>query len=283
MPTSFIVLGSGQDGGAPQLGETTLRSPRRSASSLAVISASGAVVLLDASPDIRLQVEVLLSSPLYPHGRDEFLDAVCITHAHIGHYAGLLQFGREAAATREIPLHATERFLAFVKENEPWAALLRDAHLVGVPIDNAAAVIDGDLTIAALPVPHRDEYSDTVAFSVQVRGHPWLLYLPDIDDWGAWDGAEEELARHDVALIDASFSAYDELPSREMGSIRHPLVTDTITRFRHLTTETRLILTHINHSNPLGDPIAPITDQAAAAGFRVAYDGLTISREDENA
>lgn len=249
MGTTLIVLGSGQDGGAPQLGNRSSVSPARSASSVAILGSSGAIVLLDASPDIRLQVKALLDSPLYPENR-------------------------------ETPLFATECFLSFMEGNEPWASLLSQGRLRGTPIDHEEAPIDHDLAIKAIPVPHREEHSDTVAFSVEVRGEPWHLYLPDLDDWDTWEAGESQLSRHDVALIDASFSSLDEVPGRDLEAIRHPLVPDTIQRFRHLTEETQLILTHINHSNPLGDDTAVIAHQAIAAGFTIAHDGLTISFEE---
>lgn len=276
MSTSFIILGSGQDGGAPQVGHRFSVSERRSASSVAVISSEGSVVLLDATPDFRHQSHALLESDRYPADRDTFLDGVFITHAHMGHYGGLMHFGNEAAASDHLPLFGTERLLRYLNTNEPWAALIRNGHLDPIPIDGVAATIDKTLAIVAIPVPHRDEFSDTVALSVIAAARPWLLYLPDIDAWDRWDGADEEISRHDIALLDATFSSSEELPDRDMAAIGHPLVTTTIERFRHLTAETHIILTHINHSNPIGDPSAPITELATVAGFTVAYDGFTL-------
>ncbi len=255
-------------------------SPHRSASSLAVIGPEGAVVLLDASPDIRLQSQALLGSDVYPTDRDTFLDGVFVTHAHMGHYAGLLHFGNEAASADHLPLFGTERFLSYIEDNEPWAALTRSGHLDPIPIDGMSAAIDSGLSIAAIAVPHRDEYSDTVALSVSVDGQPWMLYLPDIDDWSSWDDAEEEIASHEIALLDATFSSVDELPGRDVAQIRHPLVPDTLERFSHLTADTQIVLTHINHSNPLGNPAAGITQQTTAAGFTVAYDGFVSTTGD---
>ncbi len=220
---------------------------------------------------------MLLESPLYPSGRSSLVDGVFITHAHMGHYAGLLHFGKEALAAVHMPLFATELFIAFMEANEPWAALLDNGHLDAVPMKGRTAMIDDDIGIVAIPVPHRDELSDTVAFSVRVNGDPWMLYVPDIDDWPSWADAEFEIARHDIALLDATFSTTDELPSRDMASIGHPLVTDTIERFAHLTSETHIILTHINHSNPLGDPAAAITQRVVDAGFTAAQDGFSVT------
>jgi pyrroloquinoline quinone biosynthesis protein B len=276
MTTSFIILGSGQDGGAPQVGLSSSLSAPRTASCVAVIGPQGAVVLLDVTPDLRLQSQALLASDRYPQARETFIDGVFITHAHMGHYAGLLQFGKEAAASDHLPLFGTERFLGYIGSNEPWAALLRDGHLEPIAIDDSTATIDVDVAIEAIPVPHRDEFSDTVAFSVSVKGHPCLLYLPDIDAWDQWDAANDEISRHDIALVDATFSSADELPGRDMASIGHPTVPTTIDRFADLTAETHIILSHINHSNPLGHEHSDITQQAIDAGFTIAYDGLTL-------
>ena len=271
-------LGAGQGGGAPRLGPRASVSGCRTASSVAVRGASGAVILLDASPDSRAQSRMLLDSPLYPTGRESLVDGVFITHAHMGHYAGLLHFGKEAAATDRVPLFGSPRFITFMEENEPWATLLTTGSLDPIPIDAARITIDHTLAVTAITVPHRDEFSDTVAFSIEADGEPWLLYLPDIDDWQSWDDAESEIARHDIALVDATFSASGELPDRDLTSIPHPLVPDTIARFTHLTTDTHIVLTHINHSNVLGNRTATITRKATDAGFTVAFDGLTLER-----
>lgn len=233
------------------------------------------MALLDASPDIRVQSQMLLESPLYPPGRDSLVDSIFITHAHMGHYTGLLHFGKEALAAEHIPLFATDRFITFMERNEPWGALLNSGHLDAIPINGLTAEIDTEITITAVPVPHRDEFSDTVAFSVNVNGDPWVLYLPDIDDWPSWTDAEFEIARHDMVLMDATFSGPNELGDRDMVSIGHPLVVDTIERFAHLTANTRIVFTHMNHSNPLGNPSAAITQQALDAGFTTAHDGFT--------
>jgi len=279
MSTSFMILGSGQDGGAPQVGNRSSVSPHRTASCVAVMGPQGSVILLDATPDLRSQSYRLLSSDRYPKDRETFVDGVFVTHAHMGHYSGLVHFGNEAAASDHLPLLGTERFLAYLASNEPWATLLSEGHLEPVAVDTMTATIDEHMEIEAISVPHRDEFSDTVAFSISIEGQPWLLYLPDIDTWDTWHVADAEIARHDVALLDATFSSADELPWRDMQSIGHPLVPDTIERFGRLTDDTNIILTHINHSNPLGDETSEITHQAINAGFTVAYDGLMFESD----
>jgi pyrroloquinoline quinone biosynthesis protein B len=96
-----------------------------------------------------------------------------------------------------------------------------------------------------------------------------LLYLPDIDAWQQWLDAEETLAGVDVALVDASFYSREELGGR--APVAHPLVTDTLQRFADLPCE--LILTHLNHTNPVLDEGSAAHTAVLTAGVSVAYTG----------
>ena len=274
MTYTLIVLGSGQDGGSPQVGSLSRGAAQRTASSIAITSDVGDPIVFDASPDLRVQYRRLCE-----HLRDGVgIDGVFITHGHMGHYGGLMHFGKEAAATDLLPLFAPASVLSFLNANEPWATLFSGAHLDPVPMDDATASIGG-LTIEAITVPHRSEFTGTVAYSIAVRDEPWALYLPDIDSWDEWPEAEETIARHRVSLLDATFSSIDELPERNIVEIRHPLVPDTVERFAHLTSDHTIVLTHINHSNPLGSDEDPITSMVRDHGFVIAYDGLIFEHE----
>jgi len=274
MTHSLLILGSGQDAGSPQVGTDGSTGLARSASSIAVISHAGMVVLFDASPDIRLQYQLLAAHC----GHAPPLDGVFITHGHMGHYAGLLHFGKEGAATDGLPLFAPASVVMFLERNEPWASLMTEGHLLPNAIDDATATIER-IAVSAVRVPHRSEFTETVGYSIAIDEVPWVFYLPDIDGWDEWPEADEVFANHDVCLLDATFSSPDELPGRDIEAIRHPLVPDTIERFQHLTREHTMILTHINHSNPLGVVGADVTDRAHALGFTIAYDGLVIDHD----
>ena len=274
MRHTLLILGSGQDGGSPQVGSPPTAGPARSAASAALITDDGTVLLFDASPDLRLQYQQLSDHC----GEAPDLDGVFITHCHMGHYAGLLHFGKEAAYSDGLPLFAPASVLSFLDENEPWSSLFTNGNLVPITMDDATATV-GDVAVSAISVPHRADYTGTVGYSIAVEGDPWAFYLPDIDGWDEWPAAHDVIAAHGVSIIDATFSSPEELPGRDIAAIRHPLVPDTIDRFADLARSHTIVLTHINHSNPLGIDGAGITTSAKEAGFIIAYDGLVIDRD----
>jgi pyrroloquinoline quinone biosynthesis protein B len=271
---SLVVLGSGQDGGAPQFGSHHAAAGTRMASSIAVTIDRDRVLLFDATPDLRHQYR-MLESLLDPRDARAPVDAVFITHAHMGHYGGLMHFGKEATATHMTPLHAPASVLEFLDANEPWATLLRAEHLVGLATDDSD-VSYGPITVQAIPVPHRADFSTTVAYSIHVGGRPWVIYLPDIDSWDRWPEGVEVIGGHPISLLDATFSDPGEVPGRSVAEIPHPIVTDTIERFAALGRQRRIVLTHLNHTNQLGVTGSPIRADAEAAGFEVAFDGMRI-------
>jgi pyrroloquinoline quinone biosynthesis protein B len=72
-----------------------------------------------------------------------------------------------------------------------------------------------------------------------------------------------------VALVDASFFSLEELGGRP--SVAHPLVTETLSFFAGV--KTRLVLTHLNHTNPLLDEGSRARERIAAADVHTAYTG----------
>ena len=275
MQLRLILLGSGQDGGRPQMG-TPATGAQRSASSIALVSDLWAPLLFDATPDLRSQYR-LLSEHIQPRGGE--FEAVFLTHAHMGHYAGLVHFGKEAANTSSIPLYADVTVLDFLSANEPWASLFTNGNLTPMPIPDGGVALD-PVVVTPIPVPHRGEFTTTSAFSIVVDGSPWALYLPDIDDWAAWPEAADVIASHELCLLDATFGSADELPDRRISDIPHPLVTDTVERFEDLIGGTQIVLTHLNHSNALNDPNSTLSALVHASGFTVGADGMVFPHGD---
>lgn len=212
-----------------------------------------------------------------PTGRPSRLfDAVLLTHGHMGHYAGLVHFGKEAANTSGVPVFASAAMIDFLTGNEPWAALFRHGNLVACPLqEGVEAVVGEGVSVTAHSVPHRADFTDTFAFEIEA-GARSLLYLPDIDDWDAWPGADTVVERVDVAMLDATFFSGDEHPGRDLAAVPHPAVTATLERFGRFAASTRLVLTHLNWTNPLCDPASAESAAVRRAGFEVADDGLVV-------
>lgn len=279
----LVVLGIAQDGGYPQAGcrqdccERAWTNPaaRRSVVSLGVFDPlSSERWLIECTPDLREQLRALDAA--LPVESAPGLRGVFLTHAHVGHYAGLLQFGREVLGARELPVHVMPRFADFLRSQGPWSQLVQLKNVELRPLAAEQPVrLNERLTITPLLVPHRDEFSETVAFRIEGPRHK-VLFLPDIDKWDRWERTiEQELAAVDVAYLDATFFDAAELPGRDLREVPHPFVVESLERFAKLSPAERakIRLIHLNHSNPLLDPESAATRQVRAAGLGVAEQG----------
>lgn len=281
-----IVLGVAQDAGFPQAAcrkDCCKRawgdpSARRGAACLAVVDpVTRQRWLFDCTPDFREQLRLLdeAAPPRGPLG----IDGILLTHAHIGHYTGLMHLGREVIGALAAPVYAMPRMRFFLESNGPWDQLVK---LKQIEIRRLAAGQPARLNqrITATPflVPHRDEYSETVGF--QIRGpQRTVVYLPDIDKWERWTTKIEDIiAAADVAYLDGTFFADGELPGRDISQIPHPFVSESIERFRKLPASERkkVRFIHFNHTNPLLSPKSKAVETVRRAGHGVARQGERI-------
>ena len=248
-----LFLGTAQDAGYPQAGcrgaccapAWTDPSRRRHAACLALVDpVVGRRWLIDATPDLREQLRALdLACPPAADRPAPALDGIFLTHGHLGHVLGLLQLGKEAMGARAVPVYAMPRLRAFLQIQEPWAALERGGHVVLLPLAAHEPVrLPGGLTVEPIPVPHRDELTETVAFRISGPNRK-LLYLPDIDGWSQAEavglGLSGLLAGVDRAYVDATFFDGAELPGRDMSQVPHPTVADTLARVEGLAPQQR--------------------------------------------
>jgi pyrroloquinoline quinone biosynthesis protein B len=286
-----LVLGSAQDAGLPQVGcrlaccETARRDPslRRLAASLLIADPrSGRRWLVDATPDLREQVELARGHPpgrAADGPRPPLFEGLFLTHAHMGHVAGLLQLGREAYDARGLPVHASPALCELLAGNAPWRLLVDSGGLELRPLAPGGTVeLAPDLSVTALAVPHRAEFSDTLAFVVRGPRRA-LLYLPDIDAWERWEPPlERALAGVDVALLDGTFFADDEVPGRDLAGVPHPRIKHTLARLASLPAGERrkVLFTHLNHTNPAARGDGEAAAAVLAAGMDVAREGLLL-------
>jgi pyrroloquinoline quinone biosynthesis protein B len=277
-----VVLGSIQDGGLPQAGCYTERCDRARqdahyVASLGIVSPdSGSAWLVDATPDLIRQMD-LFPGPTFREraAQRRPFDGILLTHAHIGHYLGLALLGREALGIAPTPCYCSSRMAHFLATNGPWSLMVEEGRLdLRVLEPDRPTKLAAGLTVTALLVPHRDEYSDTLAFVFEGPRRS-LLYLPDIDRWDRWDRRiEDVVAGVDIALLDATFYSAAELPGRDQSEVPHPLIIDTIERLGELARSDRsIVLTHLNGSNPVLDPGSPERKAVLAAGFEIARAG----------
>jgi pyrroloquinoline quinone biosynthesis protein B len=278
-----VVLGTAQDGGVPHLGchqprcERARREPafaRRVASLGVIDSEAQKSYLIDATPDVRPQLDALTGHRLAPAQTNRNpVDGLILTHAHIGHYTGLVQFGKEVMATRHLPTYCTPAMGNFLSANGPWSQLLRDSHLaLHVVHDQESVHLTEHMTIRAFVVPHRQEWSDTIGLELTGPSKR-LIYIPDIDRWSDWlFDVRAVVSACDIALLDGCFHDGGELPGRSMADVPHPLMTDSMERLDGVRTQ--VFFTHLNHTNPALDGDSPQRRALDARGFGVAGDGM---------
>lgn len=255
----LVVLGNAQDGGYPQAG--TEPGPawrperRRFAASLAVVDPlTGERWLFEATPDLREQLHEL--DRLVPTQGTPGLSGIFLTHAHVGHYVGLIHLGREIIGASGVPVHAMPRMADFLSSNGPWDQLVRlgNVQIRGLE-DGRTVSLNERISVTPFLVPHRDEYSETVGFRIRGPSRS-VLFLPDIDKWERWheEGTRiEDVVREvDVAYLDGTFFQDGEVPGRAMDEIPHPFIVETLERFREASASERakIRFIHLNRTNP---------------------------------
>lgn len=282
----LVVLGVGQDGGAPQLGNSADPawedpSLRRLATSIAVLDREAdARYLFEATPDIREQLYRL--DQAMPTEARPGLDGIFLTHGHIGHYTGLMFFGHESMGARDVPVYAMPSMSAFLFSNGPWDQLVRYDNIELEELWAGQPVELGDVRVTAFEVPHRQEYTEVVGYHIAGPTRS-AIFLPDIDSWEEWENweygeamrIEDLIATVDVAYIDATFYANGEIPGRDMSGFPHPFITHSMERFADLPASERakVRFIHFNHTNPVRYPDAPERDVVMEAGFNLADEG----------
>lgn len=297
MEILLVVLGTAQDGGTPQIGRDndigwTDETHRRFPVSLGLVlrdSASQSILhrwLFEATPSITHQLHQF--NRLFPPDIDPSrsssligLDGIFLTHAHIGHYAGLMFLGREAASTSSLPVFAMPRMAHFLTTNGPWSQLVSCSNiLLQTLTNNQQFNLDHSrdlIQIKPFLVPHREEFSEVCGFRIQGPSKS-VLFIPDIDSWEDWETLmsvriEDEISTVDIAYLDGTFFSADELPGRDVSKIPHPFVSSSIDRFNStLGPEHRqkVRFIHLNWSNPLRFADSPQRQLLNTLGFKIA-------------
>jgi pyrroloquinoline quinone biosynthesis protein B len=276
---SLILLGTLQDAGAPQLncnkkccqGLFEQANSSRKVSSLGLLDYNTQKkYIFDATPDISSQLYALKkASKIAP---SSIVDGIFLTHAHIGHYTGLMYLGKEAVNASEISVFAMPKMSSFLSNNGPWSQLVANRNIeIRSLVANQAISLSPSLQVTPFIVPHRDEYSETVGYLIE-GPHKKALFIPDIDKWNRWElDLKTELKKVDYAFLDATFYSAKELGNRDMSQIPHPSVLETMEALKDLSIEqrARVIFTHFNHTNPLLNRESEASKNVLALGFKI--------------
>jgi pyrroloquinoline quinone biosynthesis protein B len=277
-----LVLGVAQDGGYPHLGCTSIcctmawqyDSMKRYVVSLALVDPqSRKWWLFEATPDMKEQLHYFQQ---LTGGRYNFLpDGIFITHAHIGHYTGLMHLGKEVMSTHDVPVYALPKLKTYLETNGPWSQLvtLHNIMLVALKAE-AAEDLGNGISVTAFTVPHRDEYSETAGFKIITKEKKYL-FIPDINKWNIWNkDIVQETKAVDIALVDATFYDSTDLPGRNLANVPHPLVTETMELFNkeNKNTKANIHLIHFNHTNRLLWN-KKSREEVRKAGFNIAQQG----------
>ena len=280
---TLIVIGTVQDAGSPHIGcikdccRYLFTNPdhSRKVVSLGIADTiNSRTYLFDATPDITYQMMNLNS--ISGQNTNQTPDGIFLTHAHIGHYTGLMYLGKEALNAKNTEVYVMPRMKDFLENNSPWDQLTDLGNISLKLLNNNTEVkLNSSLRVTPVLVPHRDEFSETVGYKIEGVSKK-ALFIPDIDKWSKWDrNIKEELGKVDYAFLDATFYDENETGNSDMKEIPHPFVVESMELFKDLSeTEKRKIhFIHFNHTNPLLDLNSPQSKTVLQNGFNIAISG----------
>ncbi|CAF3460726.1 unnamed protein product [Rotaria socialis] len=280
----ILLLGVAQDGGMAQIrcqckncsAVHNGRLSQQYAVSLAIIDrTTNQVWLIDCSPDFRAQYDLLQNH--FGFNNTFKIEGIFLTHLHMGHYVGLYQFGRETLDTKGLKIYGTESVCQFFRNNQPWSTYIEIGNFQLNPILPQDEIqLSANLFIKSQIVPHRAEFSNTVAYFIRGPSRH-IFYCPDVDSWERGWSNDNGLLPIDIvqnvdqAFLDATFFSADELPNRNIDEIPHPTVLQTLEKFKGL--EHKITLIHLNHSNPLYDKQSKQREQCNQVGINIGIQG----------
>jgi len=281
--TYLTVLGTVQDAGSPHaackkaccadLFENP--DPKRKVVSLGLVDLKvGKKYLFEATPDLSTQMKALKNFNEFD--ATETPDGVFLTHAHIGHYTGLMYLGKEAMNANGVPVYVMPRMKDFLENNGPWSQLVANRNILLQEIkDHQDILLTDRIKVKAIKVPHRDEYSETVGFVISGPKKS-ALFIPDIDKWEKWElNIIDQIKEVDFAFLDATFFDGEEINNRDISEIPHPFIIESMKKFEALNKEekNKIIFIHFNHTNPVLDLQSKASETVRKNGFRIARIG----------
>ncbi len=279
MKLSLYILGTTQDGGYPHPGCTescckAVINRERFASSIAIVDELNKQYwLIDITPDYKEQIHFISSFNCT-------LKGVFITHAHIGHYIGLTNFGLEIMNLNRIPIYLMPQMRNFVQNNDMLNQLILNNNIEIHNLSNNKPIsINPTFEVIPFEVPHRNELSETVGFKIKGVKES-AIYIPDIDTWDNWEEKLIELVySNNILFIDGTFYVKEEIKNRDVSKIPHPEITETMKLLSDLDCDIkkRVYFTHLNHTNDVLRKYTSSYKEVINSGFNVAEEQQKFS------
>ena len=272
------ILGVVQDGGMPHLGNNktcceNINKDKYVTSLMLMNNENNESFLFDASPDINKQLNFMGDRI------KKDLKGIFLTHAHIGHYTGLMYFGREALNSKLVNVYAMPRMKKFLEENGPWSQLVSLQNISIIELSNESKIsIDSNVIVQPVEVPHRAEFSETVGYKIY-GPNKTALFIPDIDKWYLWEKSiVDEIKQVDYAIIDATFYDSKEVNYRDISEIPHPFVTESMDLFDSIDIKekNKIYFIHLNHTNPLLNEQSKQYKSVITKGYNVAKEEMIL-------
>ena len=276
----IVVLGIAQDAGSPQIGcqKDCCKDLWDNESQRKMVSCIGLVDpvsderwIFDATPDFPDQVDLINLVAGVP--RTQLPSGIFLTHAHIGHYTGLMHLGREAFGAKDMPVYAMPTMSSYLTNNGPWSQLVTLNNIDLKELQDAQPIqLNERLKITPFLVPHRDEYSETVGYKIESQNRS-AIFIPDINKWQDWNqDINQVITENDLAFLDGSFYKNGEIPNRDMSQIPHPFIEESMAQFESLSEadKEKVLFIHFNHTNPVLKEGSVATKEVERAGYRIA-------------
>lgn len=278
----LIVLGNVQDAGSPQagckkdccIGLFENPDPSRKVVALGVTDSwNEKTFLFEATPDMPAQMKVLQEFASFD--AESIPSEIFLSHAHIGHYTGLMYLGKEAMNTDSARVNAMPRMKSFLESNGPWSQLVSNGNIFIDEMDSDSSVRYDKIEVVPIEVPHRDEFSETAGFIIHGPNKS-VLFIPDIDKWEKWEDDIKEVVKElDLIFIDGTFYDGEEINNRDISEIPHPFVIESMELFEDLDPmdKAKINFIHFNHTNPLLNPDSEQSKTVLLNGFNIARYG----------